>query len=123
MANHSKDVDTWFQKYEHPLKEEMLTIREIVLAADKRMSECIKWSSPTFTYEGNLASFNLQAKKHISLMFHTGANLPGDFPSLMGSGDTARDMTFESAEDVEEKKTELVSIVKAWCSEREKWRR
>ncbi|MCI0550316.1 MAG: DUF1801 domain-containing protein [Anaerolineae bacterium] len=120
MTNRNKEVDLWFQKYEHPLKKEMLAVREILLSADKRMSECIKWSSPTFTYEGNLASFNPKTKKHISLMFHTGAKIPGDFPSLVGGGDTARYMTFESAKEVKEKKKELEKIVKAWCAEKEK---
>lgn len=119
MPDHSTDVDQWFAKYEHPLKDEMLAVRDIILAADKRMDECIKWSSPTFTYMGNLASFNPRTKKHVSLMFHTGAKISGDFPNLQGGGDTARYMTFESAADVKAKKKELIAIVKAWCGERE----
>lgn len=41
----------------------MLRIREIVIAADPRIDECIKWQAPTFTFEGNLASFFPKAYK------------------------------------------------------------
>ena len=54
------------------------------------MIEMIKWKLPTFMYEGNMASFNPRTKSHVSLMFHTGASIPGDHPRLEGGGDTAR---------------------------------
>ncbi len=109
-----EEVDTWFSQYDNPQKENMQRVREIILAADERMEETIKWQAPTFMYRGNLASFNPRAKQHASLMFHTGATIPGDFPSLTGSGDTARYMTFADKDQVEARKEELESIVKAW---------
>jgi len=80
------EVDEWFSKYDNPQKEVMQKIRKIILSSDKRISECIKWSSPTFTYKGNIASFNPRSKKHASLLFHTGAKIPGKFPHLEGTG-------------------------------------
>jgi uncharacterized protein YdhG (YjbR/CyaY superfamily) len=53
------------------MKDAMLRVRDVVLAADPRIDECIKWQTPTFTFGGNLASFNPRAKKHVSLLFHT----------------------------------------------------
>ena len=38
-------------------KDVVLRMRDIVLDADPRLDECIKWQAPTFTYKGNLASF------------------------------------------------------------------
>ena len=55
-------------------------VRKVILAADERVDECIKWKSPTFTFNGNIASINPRAKKHISLMFHQGAKIPGTYP-------------------------------------------
>jgi hypothetical protein len=108
------EVDIWFESYEHPHKEVMLKVRQIILAADKRMEECIKWKSPTFTFKGNMASFNPGTKKHVSLMFHNGASIPGDFPDLQGGGDTVRYMTFSDLSDAEVRRDELVAIVQAW---------
>lgn len=117
-VHRNPDVDAWFDDYEHPLKDAMLRAREIILA-DERMTETIKWKSPTFTYRGNMASFNPRTKAHISLMFHTGAGIPGAHPRLEGGGDTARYMKFASLEDVEAAREDLRRVVAAWCTSRE----
>lgn len=111
------EVDAWFDDYEHPAKEAMLRVREIILG-DRRIEECIKWKSPTFVYRGNLASFNPRTKSHVSLMFHTGASIPGAFARLEGGGDTARYLKFSDLDDVEEARAELEEIVAAWCDSR-----
>ena len=113
----SREVDAWFEEYEHPAKEAMLRVREIILD-DDRIEETIRWKSPTFMYRGNMASFNPRTKSHVSLMFHTGASIPGEFPRLEGGGDTARYMKFADLDDVEAARDELRSIVSAWCRSR-----
>src|SRR4029079_4721948 len=70
VMGHSKEVDAWFERYENPMKPVLLRIRSIVLGADRRIEECIKWQAPTFTYRRNLASFFPKSKQHASLMFH-----------------------------------------------------
>lgn len=112
MAN---DVDTWMSTYDNPMKPVVQAVREAILAADPRIEECIKWQAPTFTYKGNLASFFPKAKQHATLMFHKGAGIPGDFPSLEGDGKEARSMKFHNLADVEAKQEELARIVVAWC--------
>jgi hypothetical protein len=66
-------------------------------------------------YKGNLASFNPRARRHASLMFHTGATIPGEFPRLEGTGEVARYLNVEDLTQAEELDPELVAIVKAWC--------
>ena len=111
----SAAVDQWFSATEHPQKDLMQSVRRTILEADGRVTETIKWKSPTFMFNGNIASINPQAKSHVSLMFHTGASIPGDFPSLEGGGGTARYMRFEDAADCAAKTAELQSVVRAWC--------
>ena len=110
------EVNAWFEAYDNPMKPVVQRVREILLAADERMDECIKWKSPTFTYKGNLASFNPRSKKHAGLMFHVGARIPGDFPSMEGSGDTARYIKFKDLAEAEATKAELEAIVAAWIA-------
>ncbi len=112
------EVDAWFDRYEHPAKDTMLRVRGIILS-DERVTETIKWQSPTFMYEGNMASFNPRTKAHVSLMFHTGASIPGDHPLLEGGGKTARYAKFTTVEEVNESASALLSIVDAWCLSRE----
>jgi len=96
----------------------MLAVRAIILG-DGRMSETIKWKSPTFMYKGNMASFNPRTKAHVSLMFHTGASIPGEHPRLEGGGETARYIKFVDLDKVESSKSDLASIVEAWCQSRD----
>ncbi len=111
----SKEVDAWFARYENPMKEVVLRIRDIVLAADPRISECIKWQAPTFTFEGNLASFFPKSKQHASLMFHQGAKIPGKHPRLEGGGDTSRVLKIASRAEADAAEHDLVRLVRAWC--------
>jgi hypothetical protein len=113
------EVDAWFEAYENPMKPVVQRIREVVLAADPRIDECIKWKAPTFTYRGNLASFYPKSKQHASLMFHQGAKIPGEHPRLEGTGDTSRVMKLADLEEVEAATPEIDAIVKAWCDWRE----
>ena len=112
------EVDAWFAAYEHPIKDAMQQVRRFILE-DDRMSETIKWKSPTFMYKGNMASFNPRTKAHVSLMFHTGASIPGDHPRMEGGGETARYMKFADVADVEAAAGEIRAIVAAWCSSRD----
>ena len=114
----STEVDAWFNDYDSPLKDVMQAVREIIMS-DTRMSETIKWKSPTFMYEGNMASFNPRTKAHVSLMFHTGASIPGDHPLLEGGGDTARYAKFADLAAVDANRAALLAIVDAWCASRQ----
>jgi hypothetical protein len=83
-------VDAWFDDYDNPMKPAVLRVREIILAADPRITESIKWKAPTFAYKGNIASFYPKTRSHVSLMFHQGARIPGEHPILEGEGATSR---------------------------------
>lgn len=115
--NTNPEVDAWFAEYEHPAKGAMLRVRELILS-DDRMTETIKWKSPTFMYEGNMASFNPRTKAHVSIMFHTGASIPGDHPRLEGGGETARYMKFTDLADVEAAADDIAAVTAAWCDSR-----
>ena len=114
----NSEVDEWFEAYDNPMKDVVQAVRSVILE-DERITETIKWKSPTFVYKGNMASFNPRTKAHVSLMFHTGAAIAGTHPRLIGGGETARYMRFESVEDAEAAAHELQAIVDAWCTGRE----
>ena len=111
----SRDVEAWFGRYQNPMKEVVLRMRDIILEADARIEECIKWQAPTFVFEGNLASFFPKGKQHATLMFHVGARIPGNFPRLQGSGETGRVMKIGSVAEADAARQELARIVRAWC--------
>lgn len=114
MGNRSPEVDAWFESYENPQKDLVQAVREVILAADPRVTEAIKWKAPTFMFKGNIASFYPKTKTHVSLMFHTGASLPDPSGLLEGTGDTSRVARFDSAEDLAAKTPALQGLVAAW---------
>lgn len=91
----------------------MQEVRAVALS-DERVEESIKWSTPTFSYKGNIFSFN-PAKNLISLLFHRGAEIPGDHPRLEGDGKLARTMRFSDLEDVRANRGALEAAVRSWC--------
>lgn len=112
----SAEVDAWFEGYDNPQKAGVQRVREIVLGADPRVGECIKWQAPTFTYKGNIASFFPKSKKHVSLMFHQGASLPDPSGLLEGEGDVSRVAKFDDLADIERKRPALEAVIRAWCA-------
>ena len=112
-------VDEWFATYDNPQKQGVQRVREIILGADPRITESIKWKAPTFEYKGNIASFFPRAKKHVSLMFHQGAKIPGEHSILEGDGDTSRTAKFVDGDDIEAKKGQIEAVIRAWCGMRD----
>jgi hypothetical protein len=119
MDNRSPEVQAWFETYDNPQKDLVRAVRSIVLDADSRMSEAIKWKAPTFMFRGNLASFYPRSTKHVALMFHTGASLPDPTGLLDGEGGTSRVARFADAEDLAAKADALRDLVRAWVSSKE----
>ncbi len=108
------EVDEYLKKKNHPLTSEIQRVREIIMATDNKISETIKWSSPTFMYKGNIASYFMNAKKHVSLMFHKGATIHDPSGLLEGDGKEARTAKFFDMEDIESKKEALESAIREW---------
>lgn len=112
--NRNPDVDRWLDEADHPLDPLLRRARDIILDADDRVSESIKWKTPTFSYNGNIASFN-PSKNVVSIMFHRGSEIPGDHPRLEGDGRLVRTMRFGDADQLEAGRADLQSVIRAWC--------
>jgi hypothetical protein len=108
------EVDTFVTELGHPLEKEIQAVRRIVLGVDRRITETIKWKSPTFVFEGNIASIEPRSKKQVSLLFHQGAKLPGKHPKLEGGGGTVRYLRFADQAEVAKKRKDLENAVRAW---------
>ena len=109
------EVETWFAAKKLPNEKLMRRVREILLAADPRISDYIKYGSLLLGYEGDLVSFVQVQKKNVNLMFNNGAKIPGRFPHLEGSGPNARFMRFDDLAGINARAGELTRIAKAWC--------
>jgi hypothetical protein len=113
-VNRNPEVDRWLGQAGPPLDGTMRRAREIILGADDRVTESIKWKTPTFAFRGNIASFN-PSKHLLSIMFHRGAEIPGHHPRLEGDGRLVRTMRFADLEQLEAGRADLEAAIRAWC--------
>lgn len=113
--NTDPEVERFLSDADHPLMDAIREARKVILRADKRVTETIKWKSPTFVFEGNIASIEMRVKKHVSVLFHQGASIPGKHAILEGGGATVRYARFTDLADVKAHAAALKALIKAWC--------
>jgi Domain of unknown function (DU1801) len=106
-------AEKWFSG--KPAEPILRRLREVILGADKRMSEGTKYGTVTFHCVGDFASFVQHDKKTVSLMFNRGGIIPGRHPHMQGEGRAVRFMRFADVAEVNARKAELSEIVVAWC--------
>jgi hypothetical protein len=63
---------------DHPLKDVVEMLRQIICAADGSIGEGIKWEAPSFRTTGYFATTHLRAPDGIGLIFHLGARARED---------------------------------------------
>jgi hypothetical protein len=114
-VNKNPEVDRWLDAAGHPLDAAMRRARDIILGADERVTESIKWKTPTFSFKGNIASFN-PSKDVVSIMFHRGSEIPGDHPRLEGDAKLVRTMRFADVGELEAGRADLEDAIRAWCA-------
>ena len=123
----TEQVKEFIQTSKHPLKKAVEEIREIILGADKRITEHIKWNAPSFCFNGDdRITFNLSKNDRILLIFHRGAKVKDSkskeplFEDTIGMLEwLAHDravVKIQSIEDVVDKKTALKKVVKLWLA-------
>ncbi|MDQ6721954.1 MAG: DUF1801 domain-containing protein [Candidatus Dormibacteraeota bacterium] len=109
------EVERWFANKKPPAEIAIRRVREIILRADPRLAEYMKYGSVHFGYEGDFVTFVQADKKNVNLMFHRGARIPSRFPHLEGTHPSARFMRFADLAEVDARAAELSGVARAWC--------
>jgi hypothetical protein len=112
----SPEVERWFAEKKLPAEATIRKVREIIMRADPRMTEFVKYGTMSFGFEVDFATFVQTSKKQVSLMFNRGARIPGKFAHLEGAGPSARFMRFADPAEAQARATELTKIVATWFS-------
>lgn len=123
-AGSATEVTEFLQRLKHGRKGEVQAIRELILSADPKISEHIKWNAPSFCIEGDdRITFRLQPSDRVQLVFHRGAKKRDDeatFSFKDNSGllewvtkDRAQ-VTFDDLDDVKAKRVALKNLVNRW---------
>ncbi len=120
-ARAKADVDAFLHDLKHERKADVLAVRTIVLDADAKLVERIKWNAPSYGYDDDRVTFRLQPKDVVQLVFHRGAKRRADafvFEDETGllawlAPDRAA-VTFGDHEDIAGKADDLARLVRSW---------
>jgi hypothetical protein len=74
-AKASNDVTAFLTRLEHPQKAAIEAVRALILSADPRICESIKWNAPSFALADHFATFKLRPEATVQVVFHTGAKV------------------------------------------------
>ncbi|WPP52933.1 DUF1801 domain-containing protein [Catalinimonas niigatensis] len=124
LSGHAQ-VREFLDQLEHPLKAEIEEVRSIILEADPRLTEHIKWKAPSFCFnDDDRITFNLHGRDFFRLIFHCGVKVRDRqskgrlFEEPTGLLDWVADdravAKFTDMDDVRTKKASLMETVKIW---------
>ena len=113
-VGNTEEVNEFMNKLHHPFKAEVQAVRDIIMNVNKEICEQIRSNAPSFSYKGTLATFNLQAREHVQLIFHNGAILHDKKGIFEGNYPERRMVYFCNMKDVKVKGPALEKVVKEW---------
>ncbi|MDF2437499.1 MAG: hypothetical protein K0Q95_1875 [Bacteroidota bacterium] len=130
MALHAalnNEVSLFLADLAHPFIKEIEVLRSVILNADSRLDENIKWNGPNYSFkdEDRITMRILPPKQQIQLIFHRGSKKQAQPENkLIKSGSTILTWkendraiaTFRSMQDIQNSKTELSEVIKDWIS-------
>lgn len=118
------DVAAFIAALEHPHVDAVAALRAVILAADPRIGEGIKWNAPSFRLADDFATMHLRAKQGIGLILHFGAKKNAISATGVHIDDPAgqlewlaRDRAmvgFRDAADVQARKPAFTALIHAW---------
>lgn len=79
MGTASVEVEQYLAELEHPLKDGVLRLREVILSSDLPITEHVKWNAPSFCLDGeDRVTFRLRPRDQLQLILHRGAAVRAD---------------------------------------------
>jgi hypothetical protein len=119
-----QDVDAFLASLEHPFKPEILALRQVILGADPRIAESVKWTAPSFYTSEHFATMQLRAKDGVQVILHLGAKPRDTATAGIAIDDPqalltwlAKDRasaTFGDLQDIETKRAAFANIIRQW---------
>ena len=117
-------VVSFLQQTPHPLKDVMELLRTIILQADVRITEHIKWNAPSFIYQQeDRLTMNASKPDKVLLVFHNGATgsvtidkkkITDTEGMLKWQSDDRAVLEFHSVAELQKQEEALVEIIRQW---------
>lgn len=107
----AEKVEAYMLALEHPLKDEINAVRELIRKASTKIAERIKWNAPSYYYKEDLLTFNHRNASRVHLVFHHIAIVKDKSPLLEGDYKDRRMLYFNSMADIRAKEKEFNRII------------
>jgi hypothetical protein len=117
-------VNEFLRTLKHPLKPEVEALRKLILGADRKIGEGIKWNAPSFLAGEYFATVNLRATDSVQVILHLGAKVRDTATKGMQIDDPqdllkwlAKDrcmVTLKDMKDLKARGGALQAIVRQW---------
>lgn len=123
MANRPADVEGYLAALDHPRKAEIVALRRLILAADRGITERIKWNAPSFGVGGDdRVTMRLAPKGQVQLVFHRGATpvvadgfrFPDETGRLVWAAPDRATLTVVDAADLTASGAAITALVVRW---------
>jgi hypothetical protein len=124
MSTLPNEVDVFFAKLRHPHADAFKALRTIILGADPRIAEGIKWSVPSFRTSEYFATFHLRTQRGVGVILHFGAKKRLDLTArtaikdpttmLAWLADDRAVVAFADLKDVQAKSQAFASLIRQW---------
>lgn len=123
-ATAAGEVEAFLTSLDHPFEREIHAVRRVILGADPRIAEGIKWNAPSFRTSEYFATLHLRAKDGVRVILHFGAKkresptsrdaIPDPDALLQWLGPDRASATFRDLADVEARGAAFASVVRHW---------
>jgi hypothetical protein len=120
------EVTRFLAGLNHPLKKEIDFLRQIILTANSKLGENIKWNSPNYhVNNADRITMRVQPPGQIQLIFHRGAKvldqpklklIKDDSGLLVWKSNDRAVASFKNMEAIQENQSALTKIVKVWIA-------
>lgn len=116
-------VQAFISALDHPHKDAIVALRQLLLSADPAISEEVKWNAPSFRTSEHFATMHLRGQDSFQLILHLGAKSGRTMPTgaiadpdklLKWLGPDRASVAFAGAADLARKSDALVAIVQKW---------
>jgi hypothetical protein len=123
-AESPESVEAFLSSLDHPSKDVILALRQIILAADPSISEGIKWKVPSFRTSEYFATMNLRVTDGAGVILHfgakkrdistTGVAVPDPDSLLVWLAKDRATVTFRDLNDLTARESSFSNLIRQW---------
>lgn len=122
----NEEVTKFLNGINHPLRNEIERLRDLIVSAESQLTENIKWNGPNYCFRSeDRITMRIQPPKQIQIVFHRGGKklaqpngrLISETSGLLVWKENDRAVaTFKNLNDIELQETEFKNTISKWIA-------